>query len=139
MYSSDGTGWAGQPFGWIDESAAQIGLDARIKWVGIFDGPGVFCTVFTVALPPDKWEIIVVDDGSADATNVLTKEFISRYPENYNIRLLKNEINSGKGAAVRKDTAFGKHHPHQAGQRRHLGNTNLYQTPQRWFPAGAFP
>jgi dolichyl-phosphate beta-glucosyltransferase len=62
----------------------------------------------TVALPPDKWEIIVVDDGSADATNVLTKEFISRYPENYNIRLLKNEINSGKGAAVRKGMLSAK-------------------------------
>lgn len=51
MHSVDGTGWAGQGFGWVDEAAAEIGLGARIKWVGIFDGPGVFCTVFTVALP----------------------------------------------------------------------------------------
>jgi len=51
MHSSDGKGWAGQTFGWIDEAAAQIGLGARIQWVGIFDGPGVFCTVFTAALP----------------------------------------------------------------------------------------
>ena len=51
MHSADGLGWAGQTFGWVDERAAEIGLGARIKWVGIFDGPGVFCTVFTVALP----------------------------------------------------------------------------------------
>jgi hypothetical protein len=51
MHSADGAGWAGQGFGWVDEAAAEIGLQARIKWVGIFDGPGVFCTVFTVSLP----------------------------------------------------------------------------------------
>jgi hypothetical protein len=51
MHSRDGLGWAGQSFGWVDDAAAEIGLGARIKWVGIFDGPGVFCTVFTVALP----------------------------------------------------------------------------------------
>lgn len=51
MHSPNGLGWAGQSFGWVDEAAAEIGLGARIKWVGIFDGPGVFCTVFTVALP----------------------------------------------------------------------------------------
>jgi O-antigen ligase/polysaccharide polymerase Wzy-like membrane protein len=51
MHSPDGLGWAGQGFGWVDEAAAEIGLSVRIKWVGIFDGPGVFCTIFTVALP----------------------------------------------------------------------------------------
>lgn len=51
MYSADGLGWAGQAFGWIDESAAQIGLDKRTRWINIFDGPGVFCVVFTIALP----------------------------------------------------------------------------------------
>lgn len=47
-----GVGWAGQSFAWIDaESAKSIGLASRIRWVGIFDGPGVFCVVFTTALP----------------------------------------------------------------------------------------
>jgi hypothetical protein len=51
MHNPEGIGWAGQTFGWVDEAAIEIGLNARIKWVGIFDGPGVFCTVFTAALP----------------------------------------------------------------------------------------
>jgi O-antigen ligase len=49
--SAEGLGWANQPFAWIDPSAAQIGLETRTKWVGIFDGPGVFCVIYTVALP----------------------------------------------------------------------------------------
>ncbi len=49
--SPTGLGWAGQSYSWIDERAAQIGLDARIRWVGIFDGPGVFCVLFTSAMP----------------------------------------------------------------------------------------
>ena len=49
--SDEGVGWARQPFAWTDPSAAAIGLDSRTRWVGIFDGPGVFCVVYTVALP----------------------------------------------------------------------------------------
>jgi len=47
-----GLGWAGQSYAWIDgEAAAAIGLKERIRWVGIFDGPGVFCVLFTAAIP----------------------------------------------------------------------------------------
>ncbi len=46
-----GIGWAGQSFSWVDPSAQELGIDARTRWVGIFDGPGVFCVMFTVALP----------------------------------------------------------------------------------------
>lgn len=49
--SEQGLGWANQPFAWTDPSAAAIGLETRTRWVGIFDGPGVFCVVYTVALP----------------------------------------------------------------------------------------
>ncbi len=49
--SSDGLGWAGQSHAWIDQSAKEIGIQNRTRWVGIFDGPGVFCVMFTVALP----------------------------------------------------------------------------------------
>ncbi len=51
MNSPDGLGWAGQTFGWVDGSAAEIGLDKRTRWIAIFDGPGVFCVVYTIALP----------------------------------------------------------------------------------------
>lgn len=51
MWSADGLGWAGQTFGWVDESAATLGLDKRTRWINIFDGPGVFCVVYTIALP----------------------------------------------------------------------------------------
>jgi len=50
-WSADGLGWAGQGFAWVDEAAATLGLDKRTRWINIFDGPGVFCVVYTVALP----------------------------------------------------------------------------------------
>jgi O-antigen ligase len=46
-----GIGWAGQPLDWIDKSALEAGNAGRTRWVGIFDGPGVFCVVYTIALP----------------------------------------------------------------------------------------
>lgn len=46
-----GLGWAGQTLGWIDPAAAQRGEPGRTRWINIFDGPGVFCVVYTVALP----------------------------------------------------------------------------------------
>jgi dolichyl-phosphate beta-glucosyltransferase len=42
-----------------------------------------------------SWEVIVVDDGSADATHdIVTK----RFPD---VRVLRHEVNRGKGAAVK--------------------------------------
>ncbi len=41
-----GIGWAGQPLGWIDGPGK-----GRTQWINIFDGPGVFCVVYTIALP----------------------------------------------------------------------------------------
>lgn len=58
---------------------------------------------------PDSWEIVVVDDGSVDSTYKLAKDFMgaqSRYKDR--IRLLQNEKNSGKGAAVRKGMLAAK-------------------------------
>ena len=43
--SKDGIGWAGQTLGWSE------GSGGRTQWVGIFDGPGVFCVAYTIALP----------------------------------------------------------------------------------------
>jgi hypothetical protein len=51
FHSASQLGWAGQPLGWIDPAAAEAGIAGRTQWVSIFDGPGVFCVVFTVALP----------------------------------------------------------------------------------------
>lgn len=49
--SESGLGWAGQTLGWIDPEAAAAGEPGRTRWINIFDGPGVFCVVYTVALP----------------------------------------------------------------------------------------
>lgn len=46
-HSIDGIGWAGQPLGWVDDPGAK----GRTQWVGIFDGPGVFCVIYTMVLP----------------------------------------------------------------------------------------
>jgi len=51
MHSASLTGWAGQALGWIDPVAAEAGMPGRTQWVSIWDGPGVFCVMFTVALP----------------------------------------------------------------------------------------
>lgn len=51
FHSASLTGWAGQALGWIDPAAAEAGTPGRTQWVSIFDGPGVFCVVFTIALP----------------------------------------------------------------------------------------
>lgn len=48
--SPDLLGWAGQRLAWIDPSALKVGGTGRASWVGIFDGPGVFCVIFTIAL-----------------------------------------------------------------------------------------
>ena len=49
--SPDGIGWAGQPLGWVDPSVLAAGGTGRTKWVNIFDGPGVFCVIYTIGLP----------------------------------------------------------------------------------------
>jgi glycosyltransferase involved in cell wall biosynthesis len=50
-----------------------------------------------------EWEVIVVDDGSVDATTeVMTALVDEHYPR---VRLLRHEVNRGYGAALR--TGFG--------------------------------
>jgi len=46
-----GIGWAGQPLGWVDQSVLDAGGVGRTQWINIFDGPGVFCVMFTLVLP----------------------------------------------------------------------------------------
>lgn len=53
--SPDGIGWAGQKLGWVDPSVIAAGGTGRTQWINIFDGPGVFCVVFTTALPFLLW------------------------------------------------------------------------------------
>jgi glycosyltransferase involved in cell wall biosynthesis len=47
----------------------------------------------------DQTEILVVDDGSSDATAALTREFSGHSPI---VRLLSNAVNHGKGYVVRQ-------------------------------------
>lgn len=50
-FSPDLIGWAGQPLGWVDQSVLDAGGTGRTQWINIFDGPGVFCVMFTLILP----------------------------------------------------------------------------------------
>jgi O-antigen ligase len=50
-FSADGRGWAGQTFSWIDPAVLAAGGKGRARWIGIFDGPGVFCVLFTIIVP----------------------------------------------------------------------------------------
>ena len=45
-----------------------------------------------------SFEVVIVDDCSTDSSNKVVSDFILNKP---NVRLLKHEINRGKGAAVR--------------------------------------
>ncbi len=45
----------------------------------------------------DDFEVIVVDDGSADRTAEIVLEYAERYPQ---VRLIKHQVNQGYGAAV---------------------------------------
>ena len=49
--SPDGIGWAGQPLGWTDAETRRAGGTGRIQWVGLWDGPNVFCLLYVVAVP----------------------------------------------------------------------------------------
>ena len=46
-----GVGWAGQTLGWVDPSVLAAGGTGRTRWINVFDGPGVFCVVYTIGLP----------------------------------------------------------------------------------------
>jgi len=51
QHKISGIGWAGQRLGWVDPAVIASGGTGRTRWVGIFDGPGVFCVIYTAALP----------------------------------------------------------------------------------------
>ena len=59
----------------------------------------------------DAWEVIVVDDGSADDTSGVVRGMAARHPQ---VRLVRHERNSGKGYAV------------QAGMRVAAGDRRLF-------------
>lgn len=63
--------------------------------------PAILDRVQAIELWPG-WgrEIVVVDDGSSDATHAQAAAWMLRHP-NADMRLLRHEINQGKGAAVR--------------------------------------
>jgi glycosyltransferase involved in cell wall biosynthesis len=51
-----------------------------------------------LASQPLRWEIVVVDDGSKDATCAVVEQAMATIP---NLRLVRQSPNRGKGAAVR--------------------------------------
>jgi O-antigen ligase len=66
-FSADGRGWAGQTFSWIDPEVLAAGGKGRARWIGIFDGPGVFCVLFTIVIP---FLLVQVGKGYSKGTRV---------------------------------------------------------------------
>jgi len=50
----------------------------------------------------EPWELVVVDDGSTDATAQIVRDFAAATPAPTPIRLLQNGDNRGKGFSVRR-------------------------------------
>jgi O-antigen ligase len=46
-----GLNWAGGTLGWVDPAVIAAGGTGRTRWVGVFEGMGVFCVAYTMALP----------------------------------------------------------------------------------------
>lgn len=67
-HSIDGIGWAGQALGWVDRSVLEAGGTGRIQWINIFDGPGVFCVLYVIALP---FVIQFFDSGYKTSTKLI--------------------------------------------------------------------
>lgn len=62
--------------------------------------------VTTLKAIADKWEIIVIDDGSSDNT---TEIVLKLSKENNNIKLIKHQRNKGYGAAIKTGLAVSKY------------------------------
>jgi dolichyl-phosphate beta-glucosyltransferase len=54
-----------------------------------------------------SWEVIIVDDGSTDASAAIAMSYVQKQGSD-RVRLLKLAVNSGKGAAVRKGMMRGR-------------------------------
>jgi dolichyl-phosphate beta-glucosyltransferase len=57
----------------------------------------------------NKWEIVIVDDGSKDDTIKIVKKFSTKYSKNNNIRILENKKNMGKGYSVKRGALNAKY------------------------------
>jgi dolichyl-phosphate beta-glucosyltransferase len=61
-------------------------------------GPVLSEVLAYLAKAPERWEIVVADDGSSDGTVLLVEDWARREPR---IRLVRLPENRGKGAAVK--------------------------------------
>jgi glycosyltransferase involved in cell wall biosynthesis len=89
-----------------DREAALIRPSISVFFPAFNDGgtiPSmVLSAVMTLRELADDYEVIVVNDGSADYTAEVLEELASRYPE---LRVIHHEQNQGYGGALR--TGFG--------------------------------
>ena len=82
----------------MESKADQNKQNAVFVVIPVFNESEVIQSVIDEVLATGPYEIIVVDDGSADQTYQVAKE-------NKNINALRHRINRGKGAAVKTGIA----------------------------------
>lgn len=82
-------------------------MDTKIEELSIFlptyneegnIGTVIKRTIEAANLYANKWELIIVDDGSTDSTNKIASQIADSDP---NIRIIRHEKNSGYGASLK--------------------------------------
>jgi glycosyltransferase involved in cell wall biosynthesis len=61
----------------------------------------ILIAVTEAELPDIEKEVLIIDDASTDQTSILAEAFINEHPQ-FNVRLLKQPYNMGKGAAIHR-------------------------------------
>ncbi|UCC14691.1 MAG: glycosyltransferase family 2 protein [Gammaproteobacteria bacterium] len=87
--------------GWQFEDDGEVACDISVVIPAYNEAerlpPYLDEVVNTLRQTVDRWEIIVVDDGSTDLTREIVRDFSAIEP---GVQLVCNEINLGKGGAV---------------------------------------
>ena len=106
---------SGNPSDVIADSIQSKGNFQKVRNISVIfpalnEEGNIRCTVETIlkVLPKvaTRWEVIIVDDGSSDATALICDELKAQHPE---VEVIRHEQNRGYGAALRSGIMSAKY------------------------------